>query len=381
MRVKRVMRVMRVLCVFTLAATVHAQGPNDPTTQAARAAARIRALQAEADRLAAQARTVFGELRRLEIDREIKQAEVTKTETELARVTADRDRAERRLKDLEATRIAETPGIKERLVELSKHGRAGYVQLLLASSDVRALGRMARGVAAVAEIDRVRLETHRRILAAERDTLNDLDQKYDEVEALQRDAAKARAAVVAAVAARNRLIEDLDQRRDLAAQYVVELQQAHGQLEQTLATAEAGSSVVALPIRPFKGDLPWPIAGDVTARFGRQPSGRFGTSIVRNGIEVSAAEGTAATAVHEGTVAYAAPFSGFGTLVIVDHGNAAFTLYGHLLDASVSAGTSVSRGTPLGHIGVAPSGGAALYFEVRIDGRPVDPLQWLRRSR
>jgi murein hydrolase activator len=119
----------------------------------------------------------------------------------------------------------------------------------------------------------------------------------------------------------------------------------------------------------------------VTALFGRQPSGRFGTSIVRNGIEVSAAEGAAATAVHEGTVAYAAPFSGFGTLVILDHGNAAFTLYGHLLDASVNAGMNVSRGAPLGRVGLSPSGGAALYFEVRIDGRPVNPLEWLRGRR
>jgi len=373
----RVKRALVGLCAIALGLSIHAQ--SDPKSQSDRITARIKALQAESDKLAAQARTVFGELRRLEIDREIKQAELVKTDTELARVTADRDRAERRLKALEATRIAETPGIRERLVELSKHGRAGYVQLLLASNDVRALGRMARGVAAVAQIDRVRLETHRRILAAERDALNDLDQKYDMVEALQKDAAKARAAVVAAVAARNKMIENLDRERDLAAQYVVELQHAQLQLEEKLATAEAGSSVVALPIRPFKGDLPWPITGDVSTRFGRQSSGRFGTSIVRNGIEVAAAEGTAATAVHEGTVAYAAPFSGFGTLVIVDHGKAAFTLYGHLRDASVSAGTNVSRGTPLGHVGLSPSGGAALYFEVRIDGRPVDPLQWLAR--
>ena len=217
------------MIVATLGTSIVAQ--SDPKSQSDRVAARIRALQAESDRLAAQARTVFGELRRLEIDREIKLAELTRTETELARVTADRDRAEKRLKALEATRIAQTPGITERLVELSKHGRAGYVQLLLASNDVRAIGRMARGVAAVAEIDRVRLETHRRTVTAERDALNELDQKYDEVEALQKDAARARAAVEAAVAARNRMIDDLDQRRDLAAQYVAELQQAQTQLE------------------------------------------------------------------------------------------------------------------------------------------------------
>lgn len=359
----------------------HADAQSDPKTQSDRAAARIKALQAESDKLAAQARTVFGELRRLEIDREIKQAEAAKTQTELARVTLDRDRTEARLKQLEAARIAQTPGIRERLVELYKHRRGGYVQLLLASNDVRAIGRMARGVAAVAERDRVRLDTHRRTLAAEREALNDLDQKYDMVEDLQRQAARARAAVEAAVAARNRMIADLDQRRDLAAQYVAELQQAQAQLDETLATAEAGSSVAALPIRPFKGDLPWPIAGEVTARFGRQASGRFGTSIVRNGIEVGASEGSVVTAVHEGTVAYAAPFSGFGTMVIVDHGRAAFTVYGHLQDAAVSAGTKVSRGASLGHLGLTPSGGAALYFEVRIDGRPVNPLEWLRSSR
>jgi murein hydrolase activator len=353
---------------------------SDPKSQAARAEARIRALQAESDRLAAQARTVFGELRKLEIDREIRRDELARAEHALAAVTAERDRTEARLRQLEATRIAQTPGIRERLVALSKHGRAGYVQMLLSSSDARAIGRMARGVAAVAEMDRVRLETHRRTLRAERDALNELDHRHDEMAALQKDAARARAAVEAAVAARSRLIDSLDRQRDLAAQFVVELQQAQLHLENTLATAGAAPGSAALPIRPFKGDLPWPIAGQLSARFGRQPAGRFGTSIVRNGIEVSAAEGASATAVHEGTVAYAAPFSGFGTLVIVDHGNAAFSLYGHLLDATVSAGTTVSRGAPLGRVGLAPSGGAALYFELRIDGRPVDPLEWLREK-
>src|SRR6185436_4938066 len=125
------------VCVVLTGIQSHAQ--SDPTTQSDRAAARIRALQAESDKLAAQARTVFGELRRLEIEREIKQAEMAKTQTALARVTADRDRVEKRLKVLEATRVAQTPGIKERLVELSKRGRAGYAQLLLASGDVRAI--------------------------------------------------------------------------------------------------------------------------------------------------------------------------------------------------------------------------------------------------
>jgi len=356
-------------------------GQSDPKAQSDRAAARIKALQAESDRLAAQARTVFGDLRRLEIEREIKQAEVVKVETELARVTIARDNAADHVELLAAARVAQTPGVKERLVELSKRGRAGYLQLLLASNDVRAMGRMARGVAAVAELDRVRLEAHRRTLAAEREALAEVDKQRTAVLALQRDATKARAAVDSAVAARNRLIDDLDHRRDLAAQFVAELQEAQLELERRIASTDAASTVAALPLRPFKGDLPWPAKGQLTKRFGRAPAGRFGTDIVRNGIEVAVPEGTMATAVHEGKVAFAAPFAGFGTLVIVDHGGSAFTLYGHLLDTAVSAGTNVSRGTPVGRVGVSPSGGAALYFELRIDGRPVDPLEWLSRLR
>ena len=366
--------------VLVSATSANMQTPADSNkAQAGRAERRIRALQAEADRLAAQSRTVFGELRKLEIDRAIKQEELTKAERELARVTMDRDATAKRFAALEATRISGTPGVAERLVELSKRGRAGYVQLLLASNDVRAMGRMARGVAAVAELDRVRLETHRMTLAAEKAALDELIRQRAAVAALQKNAARAKAAVDAAVNARNRMIDDLDRRRDLAAQFVSELQEAQRQMEQMIA--KAGSApVVTLPIRAFRGDLPWPMTGKVLQRFGRLPAGRFGTTIVRNGIEVAGREGADVQAVHEGTVAYAAPFTGFGTLVIVDHGQSAFTLYGHLAEAVVTPGTNVSRGTVVGSLGQSPSGGAALYFEVRIDGRPADPLQWLGRQ-
>lgn len=381
-RVKRVRLVTRVLmCVVLCVATIDAQGPADPNKELAdRAERRIRALQAESDRLAAQSRTVFGELRKLEIDRALKQEELSKIDRELLRVTVDRDATAKRLEELEAIRVAGTPGVAERLVELSKRGRAGYVQLLLASNDVRAMGRMARGVAAVAELDRLRLETHRKNLAAETAALEQLSKQRAEAAALQKEAVRAKTAVDAAVNARNRMIDDLDRRRDLAAQYVAELQDAQRELEKTVASAEGASRAVALPIRPFRGDLPWPLQGNVVSRFGRASSGRFGTSIVRNGIEVAGSEGAPIKAVHEGTVAYAAPFTGFGTLVIVDHGDNAFTLYGHLAEAVVSAGTNVSRGAVLGTLGQSPSGAAAAYFEVRIDGRPTDPLQWLRRQ-
>ena len=83
------------------------------------------------------------------------------------------------------------------------------------------------------------------------------------------------------------------------------------------------------------------------------------------------------TAVHEGVVAFADIFSGFGNLVIVDHGAQAFSLYGNLLDIDVEKGATVEVGRALGTVGASLTGPAGLYFELRVDGQPVDPLQWL----
>jgi septal ring factor EnvC (AmiA/AmiB activator) len=353
-------------------------GPDDARELAARAAERIRSLQREADQLAAQARTIFNDLRKLELERAIAQQRVTEADAALRAVTDDRDAAALRVERLEAARVAGTPGAAERLVSIYKRGRGGYARLLLSSDDPRAFGRLTRGVASIATMDRMRVEAYRRTLEAERQALEDLEQRRAQVGTSQKAAAQARAELERAVRARNTTIDGLDARRDLAARYVAELQQAQAALQRTVGAV--GTTPSELPFQPFRGVLDWPVRGPVIARFGPAVDRRFGTAIARNGIEIGATEGTPVRAVHGGTVAYAAPFTGFGTLVILDHGAGAFTIYGHLGEARVERGGRLARQGIVGTVGLAPAGTAALYFEVRVDGRPADPLQWLRSS-
>ncbi len=142
------------------------------------------------------------------------------------------------------------------------------------------------------------------------------------------------------------------------------------------ARPPAGDAV-ALPIKAFRGDLDWPAAGSVRRRFsGRTAASGSPTS---NGIEIASEEGAPAQAVHEGVVAFADAFAGFGNLVIVDHGAQTFSLYGNLLDVAVAKGARVDRGQRIGSIGTTPAGPAGLYFELRVDGQAVDPLQWLKK--
>ncbi len=128
---------------------------------------------------------------------------------------------------------------------------------------------------------------------------------------------------------------------------------------------------------PFaRRELEWPAVGPLRHRFG-QSAAAAGSST--NGIEITTVVGTPVRVVHEGTVAFADTFAGYGKLVIVDHGAQAFSLYGHLLDISAARGARLSQGDPVGTAGFALLGIPGLYFELRVDGQPVDPLQWLRK--
>ena len=116
----------------------------------------------------------------------------------------------------------------------------------------------------------------------------------------------------------------------------------------------------------------------MAVKFGNDRNTRAGTTVVRTGIEIAAPEGRAVRAVHDGQVVFANSFTGFGNLVIVDHGDQSFSLYGYLSSISVQRGAAVERRQLVGTVGRSPLGAQALYFEIRIDGKPVDPVQWLK---
>jgi septal ring factor EnvC (AmiA/AmiB activator) len=230
-------------------------------------------------------------------------------------------------------------------------------------------------------IDRARVNEYYSTLDALARERKALHARAEEIAALQAKATQARAALDKAVAARAALVKSIDARRDLNAQLVSELQAAQQRLQASVAQMDSGrSGAPILPLRPFQGELPWPAEGTVSRRFGRSSSAN-GTSVSRNGMDLSVPEGQPVRSVHEGTVVYAEPFSGYGNLVIVDHGGRSYSLYGYLASVDVTRGTRVEARTELGTAGRDPGGNPAVYFELRVDGAAVDPLQWLKKQR
>jgi septal ring factor EnvC (AmiA/AmiB activator) len=348
-------------------------------TQARRATERLQALQREADRLAADERTLLNDLRRLEIERQIKAVEVKQADADVAAVEADLQAATARMDEIQESDLASRPELRSRLVEMYKLGRARYLRLLLSTPDLRRIGQATRTVAVLAKLDQDRVATYRRTLVELEAARKDLAARSVQLRAVRAEAERAEVAAQRAAQAKDDLVRDIDRRRDLNAQLSGELLGAQQKLQAALRSLAGGAPVAdapVLPFRPFKGDLDWPAAGPVRRRFG-PTAGRSGSS--SSGIEIAAEETAGALAIHEGVVAFADLFAGFGKLVILDHGSQNFSLYGDLLEIAVTKGARVERGQVIGTVGPTATGAAGLYFELRVDGRPVDPLQWLRK--
>lgn len=350
---------------------------DEATALAARAADRIKALQRESEALAAQSRSVLAQLRQLEVTRAMRAEELAAVTARLDAVSAKMATSEARVADLERRRVSRTPALEGRLEALYKRGGVdGYVKLLLETAESRELARASRGVVALSRVEELRIAAHRQLLAEERTARDQLASEQRQVARLRAQAATLDEAARKAVADRTRLLDELDSRREFAAQYVGELEQARTRLQATI-TGLVTLPATDLPLKPFRGDLAWPVSGPILSRFGRSATS-FGTALQKNGIEIGAPIGTPVHAVHGGSVAYAAPFTGFGVLVILDHGDNTFTVYGHLAGTALRPGVTVTRGESVGASGATPAGAPAAYFEVRIDGRPVNPVQWLK---
>lgn len=347
--------------------------PSRTETLSRRAAERLRALHDEADRLAREERTLLGDLRKLEVERSIRATELDRARDEVKAATAEVAALDQQVGALTAQTQAALPDLRARLITLYKLGRGQYARLLLSASDLRQFGQAVRLVSALAEQDRVRIAEHQRRLASLQQARTAAAARQAQLQQAQAAAQTAQAAADRAIAAHAAMVEDIDSKRDVNAQFASELEAAQLKLQESVAGLASASPT--LPIAPFRGELDWPSAGTVRQRFGAAAAGRPPL----RGIEIAGPPGSPIRAVHDGTVAFADVFNGYGRLVILDHGNQTFTLYGNLDELIVEKGEHVSLGASVGTAASAEPGTAVLYFELRIDGRAVDPLQWLAK--
>lgn len=167
-------------------------------------------------------------------------------------------------------------------------------------------------------------------------------------------------------------------------QRVASMKRDEARLNNVIASLESARRRGGAPSAPSTlrtsdlGNLDWPVEGSILYSFGRVVNPN-NTTTRWNGIGIATTAGTPVTAVSAGQVVVAEPFGTYGLTVIIQHGGGDYSVYGSLGRLAVEKGARVSKGETIGFVGSAdPDLPPHLHFEIRPNGRAVDPLEWLR---
>jgi murein DD-endopeptidase MepM/ murein hydrolase activator NlpD len=125
----------------------------------------------------------------------------------------------------------------------------------------------------------------------------------------------------------------------------------------------------------------WPVMGPITGPFGARIDPFNGEGAFHAGVDISCRYGQPIEAPADGVVTYAGFYSGYGRMLVIDHGNGITTRYGHLSGFAVADGQTLRKGQVIGYVGMSGrSTGAHLHYEVRIHDTPVNPHKYLRTA-
>ena len=127
------------------------------------------------------------------------------------------------------------------------------------------------------------------------------------------------------------------------------------------------------------GRLMWPTQGRISSRFGTRVHPVFKTKTTHTGLDIAAPKGTPVCAANAGEVLYTGWMRGYGQVIILDHGGDLTTVYAHLSQITCKEDQSVKRGQQIGKVGsTGVATGNHLHFEVRVNGKAVDPMGYLK---
>lgn len=179
-----------------------------------------------------------------------------------------------------------------------------------------------------------------------------------------------------------RLMRQINNDRENYRQMLDELEVEAGRLNELIYGKKMKRRLGTIDLNRIRGKLRWPITGKVISSFGKKRSTKFNTYIMNNGIKVKPEKSDNVTAVYAGEVVFADYYKGYGNLVIIQHSRNLHTLYGHCEKILKKRGDNVSEGELISIAGDTGSTyGKALYFEIRTQLQPQDPIKWLRKRR
>ncbi len=332
---------------------------------------------------------------------ERKTAELAKLGQDLRVVEANLDRTGREIQKVTAEANQKRLEIERRLSSLYKAGEIGAVRMFFSAESFPQLAENVRYMRSILENDkRIFVEYNQKIdqlkilktdlerEAAKKERIKtSIEEKKKEIEA-----EKIRKAAYLGKVRQDRKsyessLKELQANASRLQAMITRLE-ALSRRKQTTRQEKPGSrqkpleELPPVPDRGFssqKGRMSYPVRGEVIESYGKHKHPEFNSFTFSKGVSIAAASGTEIKSIYDGTVIFSDYFKGFGNMMVVDHGGGYFSLYAHASRLSKKVGAEVKRHETLGAVGdVDSSKGSILYFEIRHQGKPVDPAGWVR---
>ncbi|MEK6743328.1 MAG: peptidoglycan DD-metalloendopeptidase family protein [Nitrospirota bacterium] len=309
--------------------------------------------------------------------RKLREAEAAITEIEQSNTTASRELA--RLKQFYGARL-------RALYKMSRTG--GYALAVLSSDSFTTAYKRMRYLGIIAERDQRMMREYSATLEQLASRERDVRERTSDILARRTAVESKRASLEVRRRKKSEILGSVKQEKNVYEATLKDLEESSTNLWAMIRLSEREKKAAKKITPPREASsagtdrnrFPWPVSGQLLTRFGVQRHPQFGTVVYRRGIDIAAGVGDEVRVVHDGQVVYADWYKGYGRLVIVDHGEGLYSLYGHLSQLMVGGGDRVSGRQVVGLAGDTGSlKGSKLYFEVRRNGEAEDPLLWLAK--
>ena len=317
------------------------------------------------------------------------------TEKELQAIEKDLELTQKEIKQGEDELILEKQILKEktkllesRLREVYKRGLTGYLEILFNSESFSDFLTRFRYIKNILSLDaEVINDIRQQMKKIENDKIN-LENREEILSLLKKEVEKEKENIEFSIKAKKSIINKINSQKEAYLKSLKELEQSSQEIKHIIeriykqqkedSRKTSQKEVPTVTLKPKKGILALPVQGKLISGYGRQKNIEFNTYTFNSGIDISAPLGQVVHAAGSGEIIYTGNIKGYGQIIIIDHGGRITTLYAHLSKILIDIGDKVKKGQSIGQVG--DSGGVSstrLHFEVRVEGKPTDPMNWL----
>jgi septal ring factor EnvC (AmiA/AmiB activator) len=325
--------------------------------------------------------SILNDIYALELQTESVVIGLNKVDLLLADTRAQIARKQKEEEQLQARIRSSQDNVKRILRVLYKIGELGYVKLFINIGNFDQLFRNYRLIVSLMDDRVLAIREIRQGLLKLQKIKAELQVEFDRQNNLRKEQSGKLSRLQGLKQEKLELIAKINRQRDFNVRLLEELKGEGENLTRFLDQRMVADVPDLVDFKFMKGELTWPLPGRIISSFGKKKSAHFNTYTMNNGIEIKPLLSDEIKAIGGGEVIFCDYFKGYGNLLIIQHAGNFHTLYGHCDSFKKKLGERVRVGEVVALAGNSGSlYGKSLYFEIRQNLKPLDPLLWLSKK-